>query len=262
MGAGAFSDVWAGRSLEAERAVALKLLRPPAQESARARIAREALAQRRIAHLRVCRLEAALPDASGLVLELLEGPSLAERLEEEPLAPALALPMFVDLFAALDAVHAAGVVHRDVSPANVLLDGRGGAKLIDFGIAKIDGDGGKTEPTLTSEDSALGTLVHQAPEQIDDPRTVDGRADVYGLGSTLFTVLAGRPAFRAPSAAALLVLKSQRDAPGLSEVTSRSWPGALEDFLRRALARERAARFGSGGEAAAALSRVRLVEER
>jgi serine/threonine-protein kinase len=255
VGSGGFSEVWEARAPDAGPSVAVKLLRPPVTLVARARLEREVEAHALVHHASVCRLERPLLQDDGIVFELLEGPALAERLDAGPLTLREAIPMFCDLFRALDAVRGAGVVHRDVTPANVVLHGPSRAKLIDFGIAKIARDADFTVPKLTGNDTALGSLVHQAPEQIDEPRDVDWRADLYGLGSTIFHALAGRPAFRAPTAAALLVLKSKRSAPTLSEVTGRSWPAPLEALLASLLAREPQARPASGHAAAELLGR-------
>jgi len=254
VGSGGFAEVWSARAPDGGR-VALKLLRPPPPESARARLEVEARAHALVRHPGICALVSILPDRDGLAFELLTGPSLAERTEEEPLGLSAAARAMLPILAALDACHAAGMVHRDVTPSNILLDADRGAKLIDFGVARIQETRGSTV-SVTTSDAALGTLVHQAPEQIDDPRRVDGRADLYGAGSSLFTVLAGRAPFRAPSAAALLTLKATRNAPSLREVTGRSWPDEVESVLARLLARDPQERFSSGREVAARLARV------
>lgn len=256
VGSGGFCEVWAAQASGQARRVALKLLRPPVTDGARARLEREIRAHALVQHPNVRGLEGALPDGGGLVFELLSGPSLSARLESGALGFDEVAPLFAELLGALAAVHEAGIVHRDVTPANVVLDGPAHAKLIDFGIAKLVADSALDAARLTTDDAALGSLLHQAPEQIDDPRAVDGRADLYGVGSMLFMALAGRAAFRAPTAAALLVLKSMRDAPSLSEVTSRPWPHEIESLLAKLLAREPGARFASAREVADHLAAV------
>lgn len=239
--------MWAARDERTGRDVALKLLRAPVSETAGRRLAREIDANGRLAHDAICRMWSALPADAGLVLERLSGPSLAEHLEEEgALDPRRALPIFGMLFPALDAIRAAGIVHRDVCPANIVLDGPQRAKLIDFGMAKIVDDSMTPGAVITSDDAALGSLVYAAPEQVHDPRTADARADLYGLGACLFTALAGRPPLRAPTIATLLALKSHRDAPALAEVTSRRWPEELEAIVAALLARDPARRPASG----------------
>lgn len=255
VGSGGFSEVWAAADACRGLRVALKLLRPPIAPSARARLAREAEAHRRIAHRNVCRVEEVLPDHEGIAFELLAGPALAARIEDGPLAQSEALRVGREVLAALEAVHAAGIVHRDVTPANIVFDADT-VRLVDFGLAKLLGAAELDQGPLTTDDAALGSLVHQAPEQIDDPRSVDGRADLYGLGSAMFLALAGRPAFRAPAASVLLVLKTTRRAPSLEEATGRPWSSALEAWMATMLARQPQARFPSSREAAAALAEL------
>lgn len=254
VGVGSFSEVWSARR-GAEAPVALKLLASSSPPQARARLAREVQALAVVRHPRVVALLGELHDVDGLVLELLGGPSLADA--ELPLAPLEAITLVEGLFDALVVVHRAGIVHRDVSPANVVLHGEPGqGKLIDFGMAKLRDAPLVGDEKLTSADATLGTLMHAAPEQLEDPRFVTSGADVYALGSTLFAALAGRAPFRAPNAASLIALKVTRSAPSLGEVSARGWPPALEDLLRRTLARDAASR-PSAEEAASVLGRIR-----
>lgn len=259
IGAGSFAEVWAARLATTGARVALKIARPPVADGVAARLAREARVVARVHHPRVARLLDRLEDEQALVYELVDGPSLATMLEQGPrLAPVDALAMTADILGALAATHDAGIVHRDVAPANILHDpARGTWTLIDFGVALVVGEAQAQEDALTTDDAALGSLVHQAPEQVDDAHHVDARADLYGLGSTLFTALAGRAPFRAASMAVLLSLKSVREAPSLAEVSGTAWPAPVETFLRRLLAREPAARFATAAVAADACAALR-----
>jgi serine/threonine-protein kinase len=142
--------------------------------------------------------------------ELVDGPSAREVVDRGPLSVPAALWIAEDVARALVAASAAGVVHRDVKPSNVLITPEGVAKLCDFGIAK---DLQSTLRTLTASGAGMGTLAYLAPEQASQAKHVDARADLYALGATLYHLLAGRPPFRPRGADALLALVEQPPPP-------------------------------------------------
>ncbi len=257
LGSGSFAEVWAAHDARTRERVALKVVRPPVRPPVAARLEREGRALASVVHPNVCRLIEARHDAGVLVLALAPGVALARAVDEHgALALDRAVAMASRLLSALSAVHRAGVVHRDVTPANVLVDPAGSTTLVDFGLAKLAGETpARRDEALTSDESTLGTLAYQAPEQIDDPREVDGRTDVYGAGAALFFALTGRAPFRAPSAAALVALKLTRDAPSLAEATGRVWPAPIEALLARLMASDRDERFASAEEAHAEIAR-------
>src|SRR5262249_13596947 len=129
-------------------------------------------------------------------------PTAKDRLAAGPVSLAEALSISDDIASALAAAADARVVHRDVKPGNILLDAEGGAKLADFGIAK-DLNGTRIE-TPTAKGDGLGTLAYVSPEQAQDAKTVASRTDIYGLGATMFHLIAGRPPF-IPTSARVLV---------------------------------------------------------
>ena len=161
--------------------------------------------------------------------------------------PATALRVASDVLAALDAAHRSGIVHRDVKPANVLLDAHGTAKLADFGIAKrLD----TVAASLTMPGQFFGTPKYLAPEQVDG-RPVSPATDVYGLGVVLFEMLAGRPPFDEPQPMATAL--AQRDAPVPDlRVIRPDLPDTLVAIVERALRKDPAERF----ESAAAMRRA------
>jgi serine/threonine-protein kinase len=256
LGRGAFADVWdAVREVDGQP-VALKVLRAT-DDGSRLRFAREASVARRIDSPNVVRVI----DASGstsppfLAYEKLVGETLDARLERDGwLSLGETWPIVRDVLSGLVAAHASAVVHRDVTPANVFLEA-GRACLIDFGVAKARGD---SEPQVrTTGGSTLGSIAYMAPEQAGGSADADGRADLYAVGVLAFRALAGRLPFAARSAATMLALKLDRNAPSLGEVTGDQWPAAVEAFLRGTLAREPSRRFESAEQALAAWEAVR-----
>jgi eukaryotic-like serine/threonine-protein kinase len=269
LGRGGFGEVW-GAVREADgMEVALKLLREPAFEEARLRFRREASAAAQVESDHVCRVLDAGTDGPGplyIAYERLQGETLEARLDRDgDLSLGETLPIVAGLLDALSSAHAAGIVHRDVKPSNVFLerlgDGAARARLLDFGVAKAPGE--PDLPLRTTCGATLGSLEYMAPEQAGAAATVDGRADLYGLGAVIFRALAGRPPFATGTPATLLALKLDRDPPSLGEVTGVTWPSAVEAFLRRLLACDPARRFPSAAAAAEAFEaladRVRAV---
>lgn len=191
-------------------------------------------------------------DAAGrpqLVLELVRGPSLQATVARHgPLAVSSALRIGEHAALGLAAAHAAGVLHRDVKPANILLAPDGVAKLTDFGVAK-DLDG--SVRSLTRSGMGLGTLAYMAPEQADGARHVDVAADLYGHGASLFHALTGRPPFEVSSVEALFA-SLQTPAPPLAALRPEVPPG-LARLVAALLAKDPADRPTSAREVATAL---------
>ena len=180
-----------------KRTVALKLMLSLGHdETARKRFWREARAAASVNHPHVCQIYEVGEDGGTLfiAMELLEGEPLNKTLRRGPLSVDQALPIAVDMLAALGAIHASGIVHRDLKPSNVFL-ARHGVKLLDFGLARPELLTTQDSlDSLTRSGSVLGTPGYMAPELITgDP--VDARADLFAVGAILFEMLAGRPAF-------------------------------------------------------------------
>ncbi|MGE0712603.1 MAG: protein kinase [Planctomycetota bacterium] len=213
---------------------ALKRLYPGAARAERERFAREFEVQLGLDHpglVRVRAADLARPDPY-LVLDLMPRGSLADRLRGQgPLAPDEARRLGRELARALAYLHERGVLHRDLKPQNVLFDGAGRARLSDFGLARLRG-----ALTLTATGELLGTPAYMAPEQVEDSRAVDARADVYSLGAVLYEALSGRPPFRGATPLAVLDAALHEAPPPLSELV----PGCPQDLARaceRALAK-------------------------
>ncbi|GIW71808.1 MAG: hypothetical protein KatS3mg102_1350 [Planctomycetota bacterium] len=197
LGRGRTGRIFKARSLFEDRMVAIKLLDPrlldPQQAStAIERFVREARALRRLDHPNIVRVFDV--DRAGgyhyYTMELLEGVTLAERLEAGRLGVREALAIGIQVARALELAHAEDVIHRDVCPRNILISPGGVAKLFDFGAIKsTEGEG----HSLTGLDEIIGELVYSSPEQVRDPRQVDHRTDLYALGATLYHAIGGRP---------------------------------------------------------------------
>jgi hypothetical protein len=197
LGRGGVATVWRGWDLRLERAVAVKVLDRTGLDgdpSAATRFDREARTLARLAHPNIVTVYdfGAQDGVAYLVMELIEGRSLAALLADGPLPVAQAAAIAAQVCDALGAAHRAGVIHRDVKPANILIPSGGGVKVCDFGIARLQYAAGQA--TLTAVDTAIGTSDYMAPEQAaGDP--VDARTDLYALGCVLYAMLAGSPPF-------------------------------------------------------------------
>jgi eukaryotic-like serine/threonine-protein kinase len=271
IGAGGMGEVYRARDTRLGRTVAVKVLPSHVANDpqARERFDREARAIAALNHPHICVLhdvgEATVPgdespsDDQGtvtvryLVMELLEGETLADRLTRGPLPLDEALQSAMEIASALNWAHKAGIIHRDLKPGNIFLVPTGGTspafttKLLDFGLAKQQHAPrlvGRMEPAhesvtrpadLTAPGIILGTVQYMAPEQIEGGWT-DARTDVFAFGLVLFEMLTGRRAFEAESRRALMVAILDGDPPPLSALQPAA-PQWLEDFLQRCLAK-------------------------
>ena len=258
LGRGGMGEVWAG--VDGKREVAIKVLlqRAAMKPDLVRRFEREAKITSAINSPFVCRLLEVQRTEDGthlLVFEQLTGESLSDRLKREQYLPLSEVGGIIDdVLQGLVAAHAAGVVHRDLKPGNIFVERTGDpkrperAKVLDFGISKI-ATHKKEEPTLTAFDATLGSFAYMAPEQIRGAARADERADIYAIGAVAFRALAGRLPFEGSSAAVLVSLKLDRNAPSLAEATGEKWPAGVERFLEKALARHREKRFETAAEA-------------
>jgi Tol biopolymer transport system component len=213
IGAGGMGAVYKARDVRLGRVVAIKVLLNAlaSQPDARARFEREARAIAGLNHPHICTIHD-VGRADGidfLVLELLDGETLAERLTRGPLPPKEAIQYAIDVADALDKAHGQGISHRDLKPGNIMLT-KTGVKLLDFGLAKLRpaADGQELAETvtvspLTGEGVVLGTLQYMAPEQLESGQA-DHRTDIFAFGSVLHEMLTGRKAFAGDSRMSLL----------------------------------------------------------
>src|SRR2546428_6307844 len=187
IGAGGMGEVWRGRDTRLERSVAIKILSAEFAQNPqfKLRFEREAKAISQLNHPHICTLYDV--GDNYLVMELLEGESLADRLTKGPLPLEQVIRYGIEIAEALEKAHKAGVVHRDLKPSNVMIT-KSGAKLLDFGLAKpasvFEVDGATQHKPLTQEGMIIGTLQYMAPEQLDG-KDADARTDTFALGAVL-----------------------------------------------------------------------------
>jgi len=255
LGAGGMGEVYRARDTRLGREVAVKVLPPHLTESpeVRARFEREARTVSSLNHPHICTLHDVGREGSidYLVMELVDGETLANRLERGPLPPIEVLRLGIQIADALERAHRAGVVHRDLKPANVML-ARSGAKLMDFGLARMGGAVGQAggsgaslesltqTPTmtraLTSEGSIVGTFQYMSPEQLEG-RETDARSDLWALGCLLYEAATGRRAFAGKSQASLIGAIMHAEPPPIAEIAPLVPPG-LERLVKACLAKD------------------------
>ena len=244
IGAGGMGEVYKARDTRLERSVAVKVLPEhiAQREDLRARFEREARAVASLNHPNICTLFdiGSQDGTSYMVMELMEGETLAARIEKGPIPLEQALSYATQIADALDRAHRAGVTHRDVKPANIMLT-RDGVKVLDFGLAKSSGPKtiGQSDATLvqglTTEGVVLGTPQYMAPEQFEG-READARADNWAFGAVLYEMVTGQKAFQGKSYGSLVgsILSAQPPPMAVAPFT----PAWLERLVRRCLAKE------------------------
>ena len=264
IGAGGMGEVYRAHDTRLGRDVAVKVLPPDVAHDAMRleRFTREARAAAALNHPNILSVYDVAAEGSVhyLVSELLEGQTLAERLQAG--AGALAVRKAIDLAQqiaqGLAAAHARSIVHRDLKPANIFVTADGRAKILDFGLAKQTAaiDGGLTTTGAGTPDTdpgqVLGTVGYMAPEQVRG-QAVDARADLFAFGAVLYEMLAGRRAFQGESAADTISAILGKDPPDLVSAPEHLIPPALHRIVARCLEKDAAARFQSAADLAFAL---------
>jgi len=252
LGAGGFALVYHAWDAQLERPVAVKVLRPAMaalEPVAVARFEREAQTLARLDHPNVVPVFDA-GEHDGLwyiIMPLVEGGSLEAELRRVGCIEQVeAVRLMTQTASGLKAAHDRGVVHRDVKPANILLHGPERRVLLtDFGIAKSLAALAQT--TLTARDTGLGTFDYIAPEQAEDSRSVDLRADIYAFGATFYHVLTGRPPFQGDNYLAVLI-KHKTEAPASPRAVNPGLDPWISDLLERCLAKSPSDRFQTSDE--------------
>ena len=255
IGAGGMGEVYKAKDTRLDRTVAIKVLpdhvsRDPDR---RARFEREAKSIAGLTHPNICTLHDVGEHAGSmfLVMELLDGETLAHRLEKGPLPIEQALTVATEIADALSAAHRHGIIHRDLKPSNVMLT-KSGAKLLDFGLAKLAAHGDQAaisfmsatrSAPLTGEGIIVGTLQYMAPEQLEGKPT-DARTDLWAFGAVVYEMLTGKRAFEATSAASLIGAILERD-PAPAATLQPLTPPQLDRVVAACLAKDPEERWQS-----------------
>ncbi|MDP9360043.1 MAG: serine/threonine-protein kinase [Acidobacteriota bacterium] len=255
IGAGGMGEVYKARDTRLDRSVAVKILPAEFGENAqlKLRFEREAKTISQLSHPHICTLYDV--GENYLVMELLDGESLADRLSKGPLPIEQVLRYGVQIGEALDKAHRAGIVHRDLKPGNVMIT-KSGAKLLDFGLAKPAAMSGVSALTglatehrpLTQEGTIVGTFQYMAPEQIEG-READVRTDIFAFGAVLYEMATGKRAFDGKSKASLIASILDREPPPISAVQPMT-PAALEHVIAKCLDKDPDARWQSAHDIA------------
>ena len=247
LGAGGMGEVYCARDMRLERTVAIKVL--PAQFSSdpihKQRFEREAKTISNLNHPHICVLHD-IGHQDGidyLVMECMEGETLAKRLEKGPLPQEQVLKLGAQIADALDKAHRSGVVHRDLKPGNVMLT-PGGAKLLDFGLAKPAAPlaslatltATKLESPVTEKGTILGTFQYMSPEQVEG-KELDGRSDIFSLGAVLYEMVTGQKAFAGKSQLSVASAILEKEPTPIS-VLKPMTPPAVDHAIRRCLAKD------------------------
>ncbi|MGC2112359.1 MAG: tetratricopeptide repeat protein [Candidatus Korobacteraceae bacterium] len=243
LGMGGMGAVYKARDMEVERVVGLKVIRPDlaGNPAILARFKQELVLARQVTHKNIIRIYD-LNEADGvkfITMEFIEGEDLRSILTRQgKLSPEEAVGIMVQVCTGLQAAHAEGVIHRDLKPSNIMLDASGRVVIMDFGLARtIQGDG------MTQTGMMIGTMEYMSPEQAMG-KELDARSDLFALGLIFYELLSGFIPFRAESAIASLVKRTQERAVPLSDVDA-AVPPALSEIVSKCLEREPDTRFAS-----------------
>jgi TolB-like protein len=252
--------VYAARDERLQRPVALKMISSLSDdETTRRRFWREARIAASVNHPNICQIYDIGDDEGDdlfIAMELLEGETLDRRLQKGPLSVSQAVPVALDILAALAALHARGVVHRDLKPSNVFLTPHG-VKVLDFGVARPQPEQALTaEGNLTGTGVLVGTPRYIAPECVLG-EVADARSDLFAVGAILFEILAGRPAFAGRTVAEVLRATVSEQPPALIGPPAVT---AVDRVIRRALSKRPDDRPESADEMARQLRGIRLGE--
>jgi eukaryotic-like serine/threonine-protein kinase len=248
IGAGGMGEVYRARDTRLDRTVAIKVLSAHLVERAdsRERFDREARTIAGLNHPHICTLfdVGHQYGTDYLVMEYLEGETLAERLKKGPLPMEQVLQYAIEISDALDKAHRKGVTHRDLKPGNIVLT-KSGTKLLDFGLAKLQQEAKPATPfselpTIqggeTAEGTILGTLQYMAPEQVE-ARPVDARTDIFAFGAVVYEMATGKKAFEGRSQASLIAKILEVDPAPIASLQPMT-PPALDRLVKKCLAKE------------------------
>jgi serine/threonine protein kinase len=268
LGEGGMGVVYEAEDVNLGRHVALKFLAPAMaqDENLLQRFQREARAASSLNHPNICTIHSIEQGESGhfIVMELLDGESLADRIRRGPLDVDSLLTFGVQIADALESAHSKGIIHRDLKPANIFVTSRGQAKILDFGLAKFDQrqrtEAGSMMPTAKLDDlstagSTMGTIAYMSPEQARGEVT-DARTDLFSMGTVLYQMATGVVPFQGETSAVVFDAILNRDPIPLEEVNA-SLPIELGRIIGQALEKDRDLRYQSATDLKTALKRLK-----
>jgi eukaryotic-like serine/threonine-protein kinase len=258
IGAGGMGEVYRARDTRLNRIVAVKIVPDRLSDRAelRERFEREARTIASLNHPHICTLYD-IGNQGGtdfLIMEYLEGETLAERLKKGPLPLAQVLQYAIEIADALDKAHRKGVTHRDLKPGNIMLT-KSGAKLLDFGLAKLRQDAAPGSPLsqlptanegITAQGTILGTLQYMAPEQLEG-KEADARTDIFAFGVVVYEMATGKKAFEGKSQASLIAKILETDPPPMVSLQPMT-PPTLDHVVRTCLAKDPESRWQTAGD--------------
>src|SRR5258708_305800 len=255
IGAGGMGEVYRARDTRLDRIVAIKVLPTHLADRSelRERFEREARTIASLNHPHICTLHdiGQQDEINFLVMEYLEGETLAQRLLKGPLPLEQVLQYAIEISDALDKAHRKGVTHRDLKPGNIMLT-KSGTKLLDFGLAKLRQNAAPATPlsqlptandAITAEGTILGTLQYMAPEQLEG-KEVDARTDIFSFGAVVYEMATGKRAFEGKSQASVIGAIMSSDPPPMSSLQPMT-PSALDRVVKKCLRKDRDDRWQS-----------------
>ena len=245
LGRGGMGIVYKAEDTKLKRNVALKFLPPELiqDEEIRERFVLEAQAAAALSHPNICTIHE-IDEQEGrsfISMEYVEGQSLKERIGQGPLGPERALDIAIQVAEGLEEAHKKGIIHRDVKSANIMVTEKSQAKIMDFGLAKVNGG-----TLLTREGTTLGTVAYMSPEQARG-EVVDHRSDIWSLGVVLYELLTGQLPFRGERESSILYSVVHEEPKPLKEV-KRDLPMEMQQIINRALKKKPESRYSSAAE--------------
>src|ERR1700724_1731260 len=250
LGAGGMGEVYLAEDQQLGRKVAIKFLpaEVAADERARLRLLKEAKTAATLDHPNICAIYEVGEEhgRSFIVLQYIEGETLAARLKRQLPDSREALAIAAQAAAALGEAHARGIIHRDIKLENIMLTKRGQVKVLDFGLAKVLRDPGMIEADTASMLSIpgmlMGTVPYMSPEQVRGEE-LDCRSDIFSFGTVLYELLSGRRPFEAKSSAEIISAILTADLPPISRSSLGRGGGAEEELIRKCLEKDAALRY-------------------